>query len=113
LSKEYRNELLERVNRSIREEKVTKKPVHSVEETVGKFCGAWQSDKDADEIIAEIKSGRRNSQKARLTKTGNLIDDFDLLIGCSAVANNLIMVTDNVKHLSRIKNIVIENWVFR
>ncbi len=52
-------------------------------------------------------------EKARLRKTGNLIDDFDLLIGVSAVANNLILVTDNEKHLKRISKLNIENWINR
>ena len=42
-----------------------------------------------------------------------MIDDFDLFIGTTAVVNNLIMATENVKHLSRIENIKIENWVER
>ena len=46
-------------------------------------------------------------EKARLRKVGNLIDDFDLLIGVSAVANNLILVTDNEKHLKRISKVKI------
>jgi tRNA(fMet)-specific endonuclease VapC len=50
-------------------------------------------------------------EKARLKKIGAMIDDFDLLIGCSAVANNLIMVTDNKKHFNRIEKITIENWI--
>lgn len=49
--------------------------------------------------------------KSVLRKQGLLIDDFDLLIGCTAVHNKLIMVTENVKHLSRIPNILIENWI--
>ena len=49
-------------------------------------------------------------EKVRLRKEGNLIPDFDLIIGCSAVANNTIMVTNNVKHLERVKGIKIENW---
>lgn len=51
--------------------------------------------------------------KADLVRQGRMIDDFDLLIGSTAVANNLTMVTENVKHLSRIKGIEIENWVDR
>ncbi len=51
------------------------------------------------------------SQKARLRKKGILIDDLDLFIGCTAVTSNCIMVTENVKHLNRIDNIHIENWV--
>lgn len=51
--------------------------------------------------------------KAALRQEGNLIDDFDILIGCAAILNSLVMVTDNVKHLSRLPNIEIENWVNR
>lgn len=49
-------------------------------------------------------------EKAKLKKTGQLIDDFDILIGATAVSNNMIMVTNNVAHLSRIDNIAIEDW---
>ena len=52
-------------------------------------------------------------EKARLKKLGSLIDDFDLLIGCSAITNNLILVTDNEKHFNRIEHIIIENWIDR
>ena len=48
-----------------------------------------------------------------LVKSGRMIEDFDLLIGCTAVANNMIMVTDNIKHFSRIYGIQLENWVNR
>ncbi|MDR0473126.1 MAG: type II toxin-antitoxin system VapC family toxin [Treponema sp.] len=50
-------------------------------------------------------------EKARLKKSGNLIDDFDLLIACSSIKNNLILVTNNENHFKRIENIKIENWV--
>lgn len=49
-------------------------------------------------------------EKARLRKKGLLIDDFDILIGSTSIANNLIMVTNNVSHLSRLDNIIIEDW---
>jgi len=52
-------------------------------------------------------------EKARLRKSGTLIDDFDLLIGCSAIANKLILVTENEKHFNRIKKIKITNWIER
>lgn len=51
--------------------------------------------------------------KTALNSQGMLIDDFDLLIGATAVTYDLIMVTDNVKHFSRIPGIKIENWVRR
>lgn len=49
-------------------------------------------------------------EKAKLRKQGLLIDDFDILIGSTAVANNMVMVTNNVSHLSRLDNIQIEDW---
>jgi tRNA(fMet)-specific endonuclease VapC len=39
-----------------------------------------------------------------------LIDDFDILIGSTAVANDTVMVTKNVAHLSRLDHIIIEDW---
>ncbi len=48
--------------------------------------------------------------KTFLESIGQRIDDFDLLIGSTAVKHNLIMVTDNIKHLGRIPNIHITNW---
>ncbi len=39
--------------------------------------------------------------KARLEKAGNRLDEFDLLIGATAVANRNILVTDNQKHFRR------------
>ena len=50
-------------------------------------------------------------EKARLRKTGSIIDDFDLLIGCSAIKNGLILVTNNENHFERMENIKMENWV--
>ncbi len=52
-------------------------------------------------------------EKARLIKTGNMISDFDLLIGCTAVERDLIMVTENLREFSRISNIRIESWITR
>ena len=49
-------------------------------------------------------------EKARLKRNGSLIDDFDLLIGCSSIKNNMILVTNNEKHFEKIENIKIENW---
>jgi len=51
--------------------------------------------------------------KAHLRREGTMIDDFDLLIGSTAIANNMVAVTDNTKHLGKIPNIKIENWIER
>lgn len=51
------------------------------------------------------------NEKARLKKAGQPIDDFDLLIGSSAIANNLTLVTNNEKHFQRLEGIKLTNWV--
>ena len=36
-----------------------------------------------------------------------------LLIASTALSNQLILVTDNIKHFDRIEGISIENWIVR
>ena len=63
-------------------------------------------------VIPIIKSvATYAKEKVRLQKIGTpLHDEFDLIIGTTAIANNLILITDNVKHFVNFKNIKIENW---
>ncbi len=49
-------------------------------------------------------------EKSRLRKLGRPVDDFDLLIGASAISNNMVLVTNNIKHFERLENIAIEDW---
>ncbi len=50
-------------------------------------------------------------EKVRLKKIGKpMNDEFDLLIGVTAIENKLILITDNVKDFARLDGIVIENW---
>ncbi|MBQ9641813.1 MAG: type II toxin-antitoxin system VapC family toxin [Bacteroidaceae bacterium] len=51
--------------------------------------------------------------KAALRRNGTLVDDFDLLIGATAVCHNMVAVTENVKHIGRIPKIQVENWIDR
>ena len=50
-------------------------------------------------------------EKARLRSLGQPIGDLDLLIGTTALANGLTLVTRNVREFSRIQNLNVENWV--
>jgi tRNA(fMet)-specific endonuclease VapC len=50
-------------------------------------------------------------EKARLRKLGTPISDFDLLIGCSALVQRLTLASRNVKEMSRIEGLVVENWI--
>ena len=48
--------------------------------------------------------------KTNLESGGNRLDDFDLAIAATALANNLILVTNNTDHFSRVDGLRIENW---
>ena len=53
-------------------------------------------------------------EKIRLRLAGMPCDDnFDLLIACTAIANDLVCVTDNTKDFHRFKDIQLENWINR
>ncbi len=49
-------------------------------------------------------------EKANLRRAGTMIDDFDLLIGCTAIENKMKLVTNNTKHFQRINGIQLEDW---
>jgi len=50
-------------------------------------------------------------EKVRLRKIGvPMHDEFDLIIGATAISSDLILVTDNVKHFKNFQGLKIENW---
>lgn len=49
-------------------------------------------------------------EKARLKTKGKILDDFDLLIGATAIFHNLILVTKNTTDFDRLENIEMEHW---
>jgi len=49
--------------------------------------------------------------KADLERKGTRLDDVDLMIASTAIAFNLVLVTNNINHMQRIPGINIENWV--
>lgn len=53
-------------------------------------------------------------EKVRLRKIGKAMhDEFDLLIGVTAIENRLTLVTDNTKDFERLDGIKLENWYKR
>ena len=48
--------------------------------------------------------------KAELSTTGSTVDDFDILIGCTALALNCTVVTNNTKHYENIPGLKVVNW---
>ena len=49
-------------------------------------------------------------EKARLKTKGRILDDFDLLIGATAIHNNMTLATRNVSDFDRLEGIIIEDW---
>jgi tRNA(fMet)-specific endonuclease VapC len=48
--------------------------------------------------------------RANLKSLGEPIGPYDILIGGSALAHNMMMVTSNMREFKRIKGIFIEDW---
>ena len=59
-------------------------------------------DRSIMDVFGEIKS--------RLEMRGSIIEDMDILIAATALSHNLILVTNNVKHFKKIKDLRMENW---
>lgn len=47
---------------------------------------------------------------ADLKRRGELIGDADILIAATALENALVMVTNNIKHFSKITGLKLSNW---
>ncbi|MBS7253401.1 type II toxin-antitoxin system VapC family toxin [Flavobacterium branchiicola] len=63
-------------------------------------------------IFGSIK--RYAVEKVRLRKIGKpMNDEFDLLIGVTAIENQLTLVTDNTKDFKLLNGIQMENWFER
>lgn len=66
-------------------------------------------------IIPIIGSVEKYAEiKVKLRKNGTpLHDEFDLILGVTALTNRLTLVTDNIKDFKNIENLKIENWFER
>ena len=80
----------------------------SVDPTAGasevrKFLAA-----DIPLVGLDIETGQIFAQeKVRLRQSGNLIPDFDLLIGSTALRHNLTLLSNNRRHFERISGLSI------
>ncbi len=89
------------------------------------YFGAYNS-KHIQENLHNISTFKRNltiysdsndsaelfgKTKAKLKESGCIIEDFDILIASIAIANDCILVTNNVRHFERIDSIQLENWI--
>ena len=88
------------------------------------YYGAYKSEKLSSNLAKVrtiestfeiIPSGKESAEnfgmlKASLEKSGTRLDDFDLTIASCALAHNLTLVTNNIKHFRRIEGLKITNW---
>jgi tRNA(fMet)-specific endonuclease VapC len=89
------------------------------------YYGAYKSKKTAANLarirtleseLEIIPLGRETVEtfgmiKADLERMGTPVDDFDLILASCAIAHNLILISNNVRHFERIDGLKIENWV--
>ena len=63
-------------------------------------------------IYGSIK--RYAKEKVRLRKIGKpMNDEFDLLIGATAIEIKLTLITDNIRDFEQLNEIKVENWLER
>lgn len=48
--------------------------------------------------------------KAELERSGTRLDDFDLAIAAHALALDAILATSNLRHMSRVPSLEVEDW---
>jgi tRNA(fMet)-specific endonuclease VapC len=49
-------------------------------------------------------------QKARLARSGAIVEDFDIAIGAAALALGARLATLNARHLARLHGLAIDDW---
>lgn len=64
-------------------------------------CIAWNT--DAAMAYAQLRN--------ELETQGNIIGSMDMMIAASAIAEDAILITNNMDHFSRIRNLKLRNWV--
>ena len=75
-------------------------------ENIGKFLRkvkVLSLDYDAVEKFGKIK--------AELRRSGQIIQDFDILIASITLSHGAVLVTNNVEHFNRILSLRHENWL--
>jgi tRNA(fMet)-specific endonuclease VapC len=48
---------------------------------------------------------------AYLKKEGNLIEDADILMAATAIVEELVLITNNIRHFKRVKDLKLDNWL--
>ena len=48
---------------------------------------------------------------AYLKKEGNMIEDADILMAATAIVEDLVLITNNIRHFKRVKDLKLDNWL--
>ena len=62
-------------------------------------------------FLNEDATNRFGKIKVDLRRSGQVIDDFDILIAAITLNNGGILVTNNTEHFKRIEGLKYENWI--
>jgi tRNA(fMet)-specific endonuclease VapC len=68
-------------------------------------------EKSEIENINKAIMDRATDIYVNLRRQGTLIEDADILLAATAIEKELVLVTDNIFHFKRIKELRIENWL--
>ena len=67
--------------------------------------------KQAQNMIFDEESALLAAEiKQELIQQGKSIGDWDTMIAALGLQHNAVVVTNNVKHFQRVKNLVVANW---
>jgi tRNA(fMet)-specific endonuclease VapC len=78
-----------------------------------KWANAVRKVLDALTVVAFDEDGAVQAARLRalLRKQGTPIGHYDLLIASTALANNLIVVTNNMREFSRVPGLAVQDWL--
>jgi tRNA(fMet)-specific endonuclease VapC len=88
---------LARLPRSARKTRLRRRFDLFLEELV---CAPWTD--DVSRAFGAIK--------ADLERRGVRLEDFDVAVAAHALAVGATLVTDNIAHMARVRNLAVENW---
>lgn len=62
-------------------------------------------------LLNEDSVDRFGKIRVDLRRSGQIIDDFDILIAAITLSNGGILVTNNTAHFERVEGLKVENWL--
>jgi len=74
-------------------------------ESFSKFCAMNNIITITDNVIVKAAD-----IYASLKEKGSLISDADILVAAMALINNLVLITNNTSHFSKIEGLQLNNW---